>query len=249
VASPGGLFAVPLACGTSCSPAWQAPDPAGHVAHPPAVSEGLVWDSSAHVLAAYPAQCGASGATCAPLVEGIRPTGADLSSGPAVSDGVVYVGSSDGALLAVPASCATDGSCEPLWLARTAGPIVATPLVDGDRVYAASSDGTLYAFPVACGTAGGTCSPSWTGETGGALKEPPTVAGDVVLVTSTDGRLYAFPRDCRTDGRACTPLVAEPVGALPQSPRVWAGRAVVTIAADGKLTAWSVDGERLDGVR
>ena len=147
VATPGGITAFPLACGMPCTPLWTVPDQEGHMARPLAVSDGVVWDSGSHALSAFPAACGSSGATCQALVANVAPDGADLASGPAVADGVVYVGASDGSLFAVPAGCARGDACGPLWRAQTGGSIVATPLVVGGRVYAASSDGLVYAFP------------------------------------------------------------------------------------------------------
>ena len=212
------------------------------MARPLAVSDGVVWDSSSHALSAFPADCGSSGAECTALVDRVAPDGADLASGPAVADGVVYVGASDGRLLAVLATCATGASCGPLWRAQTGGSIVATPLVVGGRVYAASSDGRVYAFPTACTDPQGPCSPLWIGRTDGPLKETPVATNGLVYVTSTDGNLYVFRDDCATQGSECAPLLVEPVGPLPPGPLIAGDRTLVTIGADGTITAWTVDG-------
>ena len=252
VATPGGIKAFPVECNAQCGFLWSAPDLEGHQARTVAVSDGVVWDSSSHALTAFPTACGSGGATCQALIADVAPDGADLASPPAVANGVLYVGASDGRLFAVPTVCASGGSCDPLWEAQTGGAIAATPLVVGNRVYAASSDGLLYAFPSGCADAGASCPALWVGRTGGPLNEPPAVANGLVYVTSTDGNLYVFadtvdPSD--TPGSERAPVLVEPIGPLPPSPTVWAARGLVTIAADGTLSAWTVDAASLDGVR
>src|SRR4029079_5807065 len=108
-----GLYALPETCEETptCEPLWIAADPENHVAHAPAVSGGVVWDSSSHALRAFPTACPTSGTTCEALVDGLRPGGVDLASGPAVADGVLYVGASDGTVEAVSTTCAGGGSC------------------------------------------------------------------------------------------------------------------------------------------
>lgn len=249
VATPGGISAFPLACTMACTPLWTAPELEGHQARSVAVADGVVWDSSPHALSAFPTDCGSAGATCRALVADITPDGADLASPPAVADGVVYVGASDGRLFAVPTACATGGSCDPLWQGQTGGAIAATPLVVGDRVYAASSDGLVYAFPTACADQGASCPALWIGRTGGPLNQPPAAANGLVFVASTDGSLSIFRDHCGTGGAECVPLRVEPIGDLPPSPSVWGDRALLTIAADGRLSAWTVGGASLAGVR
>ena len=184
------------------------------------VSDGVVWDSSTHTLSAYPAACGSAGATCQALVSNVAPEGADLASPPAIADGIIYVGASDGSLYAVPTACAGGGACEPVWRTHTGGSIVATPLVVGDRVYVASSDGFVYIYPTVCADPAGWCPPLWYGRTGGPLKEQPVVANGLVYVTSTDGNMYVFSNASDTQGSVRAPLLVEPVGPIPPSPMV-----------------------------
>ncbi len=251
VATPGGITAFPLACAMPCTPLWTVTYQEGHMARSVAVSDGVVWDSSTHALSAYPAACGSAGASCQALIANVAPDGADLASPPAIADGVIYVGASDGSLYAVPAACATGdaASCEPLWRAHTGGSIAATPLLAGGRVYVASSDGLIYAFPAMCADPGGSCPPLWVGRTGGPLKEQPVVANGLAYVTSTDGYMYAFADASATLGSERAPLVVESVGPLPPTPMVAGGHTLVTIAADGRLTAWTIDGASPDGLR
>ena len=243
VAAPGGLTAFPVSCeATTCAPLWLAPDAEGHVAHAPAASDGVIWDSSSHALSAFPVACGTAGATCEPLIQAVRPGGADLLSGPAVADGVVYVGASDGDLIAVSTSCASGGSCGPLWRGQTGGSIVGTPSVVGGRVYVASNDGGLYAFPTSCETGGARCDAIWIGRTGGPIRDQPVVSNGIVYVASTDGKLYGFAEACETTDD-CRPTFVVSLGDLPTRPAVWADRVVFAMSADGTLSAFTIDGE------
>lgn len=84
-------------------------------------------------------------ASCSPLWTGT--TGSLIRSSPAVANGVVYVGSSDGNLYAFPASCGTGGaSCTPLWTATTANAIDSSPAVANGVIYVGSLDSNLYAY-------------------------------------------------------------------------------------------------------
>jgi len=236
VSSPGGVSAFPIACDGPCEPTWTSHHLTGQVAHPPTVADGVIWDSSRHTLFAFPASCTSR---CPALVRGV-PDGVDLSSGPTLAAGVLYVGAADGRLYALPASCAVGIGCSPLWRSQPAGGgVVGEPVVAGGRVFVGSNDGRLYAFPTSCGSAGATCSPEWVGRTGGPIGERPVASGALVYVSSTDGTLSVFPNSCAT---ACRPLSVTTIGALPASPAVWAGRVVYTMSADGIVTAYTVGG-------
>jgi eukaryotic-like serine/threonine-protein kinase len=65
----------------------------------------------------------------------------DISSSPSVSNGVVYVGSQNGAIYAVEV-----GGTTLLWSYTTGGPIYGNLAVGNGVVYLPSSDGNLYAF-------------------------------------------------------------------------------------------------------
>jgi outer membrane protein assembly factor BamB len=235
-AFPGGTFAYPLTCSDPCEPLWRAPDPGGHVARTPAIAGGIVWDSSTHALVAYPTSCERA---CTPIARDLSPDGTDLSSPPAVDDGVVYVGTSDGRLLAIPQSCVAGGPCGPLWEASTGGGVTAIPVIADGMVLVGSSDGRVNAFPTACGTEGGTCRPRWVAHIEAPITQPPVVAGGLVLVVSTDGTLSILPEDC---SRTCRPLSALTLGDLPAAPLSWADRTIYATSADGTLTAYTVDG-------
>src|ERR1043166_2483031 len=106
----------------------------------------------------------------------------DFSS-PAVVDGVVYIGSSDGTLWAYPANgCGGDFCSTPLWQSTNLAQIIDSPTVANGVVYigsqtsADSNDGKLNAFSAAgCGHA--VCAPLWQGDAGtdSILESSPTV--------------------------------------------------------------------------
>jgi hypothetical protein len=70
-----------------------------------------------------------------------------ISSSPAVANGVVYIGSSDGKLYAYAVGCASGGgTCTPIWTATTGWGISSSPAVANGVVYVGSEDDKLYAF-------------------------------------------------------------------------------------------------------
>ena len=78
--------------------------------------------------------------------------GDKADSSPAVSDGVLYIGSDDHKLYAFDAGGHTDCTtgtpavCAPLWTALTGGYLFSSPAVSSGVVYVGSTDGLLYAF-------------------------------------------------------------------------------------------------------
>ena len=71
-------------------------------------------------------------------------SGSYIRSSPAVADGVVYIGSTDGKLYAYAVGCANGGgTCTPLWTATTGSPILSSPAVADGVVYIGSNDGKL----------------------------------------------------------------------------------------------------------
>lgn len=111
---------------------------------------------------------------------------AAISSSPAIGgDGTIYVGTTDGKLVAV----AADGSATK-WTATTNDTLGSSPAIAADgTVYVGSSDRKLYAF-----TKDG--STKWSFETGGAILASPVVGGDeTIYVGSSDGKLYAVSPD------------------------------------------------------
>jgi outer membrane protein assembly factor BamB len=105
----GKLYAFPAAGTTGCSgtpktckPLWTAAS--GNATSSPAVANGVVYvgssaDNKLHAFsAAGTTGCSGTPKTCNPLWTGTTTTGSIIGSSPAVANGVVYVGSSDGKL-------------------------------------------------------------------------------------------------------------------------------------------------------
>ena len=111
---------------------------------------------------------------------------APISSSPAIgADGTIYIGTTDGKLVAL----AADGSSSK-WTATTNDTLGSSPAIASDgTIYIGSSDRKLYAF-----TREG--SSKWVFETGGAILGSPVVGGDeTIYVGSSDGKLYAVAPD------------------------------------------------------
>jgi outer membrane protein assembly factor BamB len=260
----GNLYAFDAAgvigCGGSpktCTPLWVSKAGAD-IAAPPTVTGGVVYVGSGYYLYAFDA-AGVSGCTagmgpriCDPLWMGR--TGGSIESSPAVSGGVVYVGSGDGNLYAFDATGVSGCSgapktCSPLWTANAGDslyyPIVSSPAVANGMVYIGSYNGKLYAFDATgvtgCSGSPKTCSPLWTGATGGNIdSSSPAVANGVVYIGSHDQKLYAFGTGCNSGGRTCSPLWTADTGAgIDSSPAVANG--LVYVGSDNdKLRVYAV---------
>src|SRR5712691_437999 len=142
-------------------------------------------------------------------------------SGPALSDGVLYVASQ--AQTTFTALDAATGTSR--WI-YTGISTFSDPAVWEGHVYTASLDGNLYAFPTSCV---GTCTPTWAVPVGTlGTNSPPTLANGSVYIGGYDGRVYAF--DATTgaqlwSARVNPPNVADP---LNFAPAVSGGRVFVS---------------------
>jgi outer membrane protein assembly factor BamB len=219
--SGGELLAFPTACPTAptCRPFWTGKAGAGASFDigSPAVGDGMVFAASAQGdLIGYSTSCDhryreltprGGPARCAP--SWIASPGGDLTTAsPVVADGVVYVGSSDGALFAYPTSCSRHPRpCAPLWMASLPGGFGAhgfsgaQPVVGAGVVYVGSTDGTLYAFPTSCGSP---CRPLRELHLPGVLNNPLVLVGGTLYVTSGN-HLYAYPTRCLDRDQGCGP--------------------------------------------
>lgn len=213
VGSPDGKLYAFDAAGSGCSgtpvtcdPLWTATTP-GLIEASPTVVGNTVYIASGnndHRVYAFDAKgntnCSGTPKTCTPKWTGVA--GESVSSSPAVSGNVLYVGSQDGLLYAFDTTgntncTGTPAVCTPLWTsAQTAASVFSSPSVSGDKVYVGSNDDNLYAY-----SAGGTtnctgtpltCAPLWTASTTGPVGSSPAVVNGVVYVGSNDGKLYAF---------------------------------------------------------
>jgi outer membrane protein assembly factor BamB len=112
-----------------------------------------------------------------------QPTGG--WSGATVRDGIVYVGSRDGRVVAINAS--TQSRQWDYAFASTT--IYTTPIVNGDLVYVGTYSGQVYALTIAQGT------DRWvyprTGSIG-AIVGSLVIANETIYISSSDGRVYAL---------------------------------------------------------
>lgn len=99
----------------------------------------------------------------------------------AVSDGVVYAGSSDNNLYAIDATTGRER-----WRFTTLGSIYSTPVIVAGVVYVGSYDHHLYAIDAAMGTE------RWRFATMDSVESDPGVFAGVVYVGSRDHHLYAI---------------------------------------------------------
>ena len=100
----------------------------------------------------------------------------DFSS-PAVVNGVVYLGSTDGKLYVFNASGCGSSTCTANWTGSAGGSIYSSPTVANGVVYVGSNNHQLLTFPAAgCGQS--SCAPTWAGLLGGSILESsPVVSG------------------------------------------------------------------------
>jgi len=111
-----------------------------------------------------------------------QPLDAQFRTTPAVSEGIVYVGATDGNLYALAAPTG-----KYLWSFRAQGAILSPPTVVNDVVYFGAADGKVYAINAKTG------EPVWRGgfRTLDAVNGAVAVADDMVYFISADQTLYA----------------------------------------------------------
>ncbi len=141
-------------------------------------------------------------------------------TGPALSDGVLYVAS-----IAQTTFTALDAATGASRWIYTGTSTFSDPAVANGHVYTASLDGKLYAFPTSCD---GTCAPDWTVPVGAlGTNSPPTLSHGSAFLGGYDGRVYAF--DATTGASLWTAKVNRPVAdPLNFAPAVSDGRVFVS---------------------
>ncbi|MEX0985290.1 MAG: PQQ-binding-like beta-propeller repeat protein [Actinomycetota bacterium] len=139
----GYLYGFRTDCADRCRAVWRARADAPTA---PAVAGGTVFVSGAPGggLAAVPEDCRMSGAPCPPSWVG------DIDGSPTspvvVSNGVVYIGSSDGHLHAFPAIC--DETCSASTVVKVGSSIGGIGVWGGRAILVTSIDGTMRAITV-----------------------------------------------------------------------------------------------------
>jgi outer membrane protein assembly factor BamB len=110
-----------------------------------------------------------------------RETGGPVSSGAALANGILYIGSDDGKVHAFDAA-----SGQPVSTFPTSSAVAGGVLVAGGTLFAGSADHEVHAFRVG---AGGT---AWAYRTNGPVNCTPAVANGTVFTGSDDGDVYAL---------------------------------------------------------
>lgn len=111
---------------------------------------------------------------------GTFPTSGKISSSPAISEGVIFIGSDDGYLYAFKIGSGF------LWKFKTDDPIRSSPAVVNGLVYFGSLDGYLYSVDIKTG------KEKWKFKTDDGIYSSPVVSDGVIYFGSTDGYLYAL---------------------------------------------------------
>ncbi len=108
-------------------------------------------------------------------------TGDSVLSSPAISNGLVYVGSNDDYVYAIDAN-----SGELKWKYKTGGDVFSSPVVSGNIVYVGSNDNYIYSIDTNNGEL------KWRYNTGDDVKSSPVVSENIIYVGSNDDYLYAL---------------------------------------------------------
>jgi outer membrane protein assembly factor BamB len=210
----GTLYAFPASCSSPCEPLHEVRLP-GVLNNPLVLVGRTLYVTSGRDLYAFATHC-LDRTPCGP--DWVGSASALILSPPAVGDGHVYVGSTDGAVWAFPETCGQGGAtCRPAWSIPDLGLLPNPSLVDGVLFVGSSwAVKELLAFDADCG-ASGTCSPLWTFETGDF--------GWLVQQTASDGgggTLFAVTGDPTGGGAggAGGTLYAFHVGSDPASHQV-----------------------------
>jgi outer membrane protein assembly factor BamB len=105
-----------------------------------------------------------------------------VTSSPAIANGLVYAGTSDGRQL----HAVNQETGEIQWAFPAKGYVWSSPAVGGEIFYVGSGNGAIYAVDALTG------QEIWNFKTEGSVYSTPVVADGVVYVGSLDGYLYAL---------------------------------------------------------
>lgn len=110
----------------------------------------------------------------------VLPTGGGIQSSPTLANGILYVGSNDGAVYAF-----NPPNPDPVWTFQTDDQVISSPTVADGVVYVGSADYKLYALDAATGVK------LWEFATRGPIFGAPEIADGVLYFGSGDHNLYA----------------------------------------------------------
>jgi outer membrane protein assembly factor BamB len=113
-------------------------------------------------------------------------------SGTAVHDGIIYVGTVDGRVVAINSSAQSQQWDYTITPATT---IYTTPIVEDDLVYIGTYSGEVYALSTDDGESIWVYPPKGGGYIG-AVVGSPVVANETICISSSDSMVYALDRTC-----------------------------------------------------
>lgn len=179
-------------------------------------------------------------------------TGGPVRSSPAIADGTVYVGGTDGRVYAIDVASGAE-----LWTASIGGAVASTPALSTDRVFVSTRSNDVIALDRRFGKevwrarTGPDIATHPGGEHWDYFSSSPTLAGDALFVGSGDGRLHALRA-----GSGTTIWTFKADGRIRGSPRVKDGTAIfgtirgsvyaVSIADGRERWRFETDGYRID---
>ena len=131
-------------------------------------------------------------------------------SSPAVVDGKVYVGSTDGYLYCLNATTITSDG-ELVWRYQTGGAVCSSPAVADGQVFFGSDDGYMYCLNATTGNL------IWKFPTGDAVRSSPAVSEEKVIFGSNDGYVYAVDRYYIVNGTPYLIWKFGPIGSMEYS--------------------------------
>jgi outer membrane protein assembly factor BamB len=180
-----GIYAFPASCTTPCAPLWVARTQFSPAAAP-TVFDGLV------LVADYHGTIYAIDATTGNLAWKGRVS--PIPHAIAAANGVAYVTTGTGNLVAFAVAGCGQAVCNPLWTSAGSGLLLFTPSVANGVVYVGALDsiytrGDILAYPTACVDG---CRPLATLVLGGANETPVAVTGGRVYATTVNGNIDSF---------------------------------------------------------
>jgi outer membrane protein assembly factor BamB len=153
-----------------------------------------------------------------------REVGGPVSSGAAISAGVVYIGGADGVYALDAASGRPVAKTY-----RTGGAVPGAVTIAGATLLAGCDDGLVYAWPIAPGGS------SWRHATGGPVTGRPALAGGIVYAGSDDHYVYAL--DAGTGQLSWRYQTGGPVRSSPQPTQASFNDYIYVGSDDGYLYA------------
>jgi outer membrane protein assembly factor BamB len=186
VGSTGGtLYAFPASCRGRCEPS-RAMELPGALANPLVVQGDSLLVTAGDALFAFSRRCLDPESSCG--ASWIGRAGALILSPPAVGSSFVYVGTTEGSVVAFPLRCGERGSvCRPSWSISGLGRLPNPSVVDGVLFVGSTwAVNDLLAFDARCGESGGSCDPLWTYQTAdlGAFLQPTVSDGEAVYAVT-----------------------------------------------------------------